>query len=141
MASRIKDYEGEEIVVGYEIARCMHAARCVKELPEVFDVSRKPWVLADGAPAERVAQQVARCPSGALTVRRPSGESLDPTPDEARIEVSANGPLYVSGAPAIVDADGDVVTDDRRVALCRCGASENKPFCDGTHAKVGFSTN
>lgn len=68
-----KSYEGEEIVVTFDPEVCRHAGECVRGLPEVFDTKRKPWILPDAAPAERVAEQVRRCPSGALGYEMPSG--------------------------------------------------------------------
>jgi CDGSH-type Zn-finger protein len=50
-----------------------------------------------------------------------------------------NGPLIVEGPVDLFDTEGNQVTLDKpRIALCRCGASSNKPFCDGTHSKIGF---
>jgi CDGSH-type Zn-finger protein len=54
------------------------------------------------------------------------------------ITVRKNGPYIVSGTAEVRDADGNVYPAKETVALCRCGASTNKPFCDGTHSKVGF---
>ena len=57
------------------------------------------------------------------------------------VEVLNNGPLWIDGIPSIITHDGKsiAVPEGRKgVALCRCGASENKPFCDGSHAKIGF---
>jgi uncharacterized Fe-S cluster protein YjdI len=66
----MQEYRAATFVVRYDPAICTHAANCVRQLPEVFDVSRSPWVKVDGAPEERVARQVAACPSGALTFER-----------------------------------------------------------------------
>ncbi|HRC77611.1 MAG TPA: CDGSH iron-sulfur domain-containing protein, partial [Kouleothrix sp.] len=49
-----------------------------------------------------------------------------------------NGPIEVLGAFSICDASGETCKDGGRAYLCRCGASANKPFCDGTHSKIGF---
>ena len=54
------------------------------------------------------------------------------------ITVRKDGPYLVSGAVELRDADGNAYPAKETVALCRCGASTNKPFCDGTHSKVGF---
>jgi hypothetical protein len=80
---------------------------------------------------------VARCPSGALRARRVGSE---PPKREQPLELraSANGPLLVSGGVRVVAADGTVLYEGERAALCRCGRSANKPFCDGTHKTVGF---
>ena len=60
--------------------------------------------------------------------------------DETTIEPRTNGPLFVRGRVRIVDPDGTLLREDTRVALCRCGGSQNKPFCDGTHRRIGFRT-
>ena len=58
---------------------------------------------------------------------------------DVTIHPSKNGPLIVDGPVDLFDTDGNQITLDKpRIALCRCGASSNKPFCDGTHSKIGF---
>jgi CDGSH-type Zn-finger protein len=51
---------------------------------------------------------------------------------------TVDGPTYLTGDLALMTADGDVALRDTRMALCRCGASQNKPFCDGSHRKSDF---
>jgi uncharacterized Fe-S cluster protein YjdI len=63
-----KDYVGEAVTVSFDPAVCIHAANCVKGLPAVFDTRQRPWIQPDGASAEEVVAQVARCPSGALRI-------------------------------------------------------------------------
>ena len=60
--------------------------------------------------------------------------------EEVVIKVMNNGPYRVEGPVKIVDADGNVIdtTGKARISLCRCGGSTTKPFCDGTHSKIGF---
>jgi uncharacterized Fe-S cluster protein YjdI len=67
-----KDYAGRDVTVSYDPEVCTHAAECVRGLPAVFDTKRRPWIQPDGADAERVVEQVARCPSGALRIERPT---------------------------------------------------------------------
>ena len=57
---------------------------------------------------------------------------------EATIETIKNGPYIVKGEVERRDAEGNVYPAEKRMALCRCGASTTKPFCDGTHSKIGF---
>jgi uncharacterized Fe-S cluster protein YjdI len=73
MPHRLQRYEGESLVVTFDPDVCTHSARCVKGLPAVFDVKKKPWVTLDGASAAEVEAQVGRCPSGALRVERRGG--------------------------------------------------------------------
>jgi CDGSH-type Zn-finger protein len=62
----------------------------------------------------------------------------EPVPEKNTAEVSRDGPINMSGDIEIVSATGEVLAEAKRVWLCRCGASANKPFCDGSHSKVGF---
>ena len=64
---KIKTYETDEIIVYWNAELCQHAAECVKGLPEVFEVGRRPWIMPDRAPAEEIARVIDRCPSGALS--------------------------------------------------------------------------
>ena len=92
----------------------------------------------DAATADEIEAAVALCPSGALrTRRRRAHKSARPT--ETRVRASSNGPLLVTGGVRVLDADGNVLYEGERAALCRCGGSANKPFCDGTHKTNGFS--
>jgi uncharacterized Fe-S cluster protein YjdI len=132
-----KEYATDEIVVEWEPRLCYHSQNCVRSLPQVFDSTRRPWVKVDAASADEVEAAVARCPSGALRTRRVGAPAKRP---EQPLEVCAseNGPLLVTGDVRILDADGAVVYEGERAALCRCGGSQNKPFCDGTHRTNGF---
>jgi uncharacterized Fe-S cluster protein YjdI len=132
-----KEYATGEIVVEWEPRLCFHSRNCVRSLPQVFDDSRRPWVKVDAASADEIEGAVGLCPSGALRTRRLGG----PAPKRLRpseLRASANGPLLVSGGVRILDAEGTVLYEGEKAALCRCGGSGNKPFCDGTHEKLGF---
>ncbi len=132
-----REYSTDEIVVEWEPSLCFHSHNCVRSLPQVFDPSQRPWVRVDAASADEVEAAVARCPSGALRTRR-TGVSRSVRVDATQIRASANGPLLVSGAVRVLDADGAVLFEGEKAALCRCGGSANKPFCDGTHKKIDF---
>lgn len=136
--AKIREYEGEGIVVRYDVLRCIHAAECVDGLRAVFDPDRRPWVDATAAPPDEIANVITRCPSGALNYQRIGGGEAETAPAENVIRVEANGPLYLRGQVEINDDQGRVVRADTRVALCRCGASENKPFCDNSHRRISF---
>jgi uncharacterized Fe-S cluster protein YjdI len=135
--SLTKEYATDEIVVEWEPRLCFHSQNCVRSLPQVFDDSRRPWVKVDAATADEIEVAVARCPSGALRTRR-IGVRPPRRQQPLEVRASANGPLLLSGGVRILDTDGAVLYEGERAALCRCGQSENKPFCDGTHKKVGF---
>jgi len=135
----MKEYATDEIVVEWEPRLCSHSHNCVRSLPQVFDESRRPWVKVDAATADEVAAAVSLCPSGALRTRRvgaPAAKRQETPTSEVR--ASASGPLLVSGGVRIVDAEGNVLYEGEKAALCRCGGSSNKPFCDGTHKTNGF---
>jgi uncharacterized Fe-S cluster protein YjdI len=131
-----KEYATDEIVVEWEPRLCYHSRNCVRSLPQVFDESRRPWVTVDAATADEVEAAVARCPSGALRTRR-LGVAAAKREEPLELRASSNGPLLVSGGVRIEDAEGNVLFEGERAALCRCGGSGNKPFCDGTHEKIG----
>jgi len=81
-------------------------------------------------------QVIEACPTGALQYSR-EGSNESP-PARATATVSPDGPIYLRGQLTIADAGGNVVESGTRLALCRCGASSRKPFCDGSHEKTGF---
>lgn len=137
---RMKSYWGTGIEVTYDVKRCIHAAECVRGLPEVFDTKKRPWVMPDNADADLVGEVVMRCPTGALHFVRSDGSSGEILPEKNTIVVTENGPLYVLGDVKVVTADGETLLEDTRVALCRCGHSKNKPFCDNSHWKTGFES-
>ncbi|NIW35222.1 MAG: hypothetical protein GWN32_01155 [Gemmatimonadetes bacterium] len=138
MSEKVREYEGRDIAVKFDLRRCIHAEECVHGLPDVFDRDRRPWVNPDGADADRIAEVVMRCPTGALQFERRDGGPAEPVPDENVVRAEPDGPLYVRGDVEIVDSDGTIVLGDTRVAFCRCGASNNKPFCDNAHLDSGF---
>lgn len=129
-----KTYSNGEITVVWQPARCIHSHRCFQGLPAVFDPSRKPWVDVEAASSNEIARQVRACPSGALSLAEDDPAAVPVT----RIELRRNGPLRVAGPALIVDADGRETVHAGPVVLCRCGASKNKPFCDGSHRDVKF---
>lgn len=135
--TRVRRYEGEHVVVTYDARRCIHAAECVHGLPGVFDTAARPWIQPGKTDASRVLEVVARCPTGALHAHPKDGPGEIPDP-QASIREVVDGPLHVRGRIEIVDHEGNVVATDTRVALCRCGASKNKPFCDNSHEQTGF---
>lgn len=135
---RRKTYTAEGIAIHYEPRRCTHVAECVFGLPGTFDPSRRPWIDPDSASAEAIARVIERCPTGALHYDRRDGGPAEAPADVNRVRISRHGPLYLRGRIELVAEDGAVIGRDVRVALCRCGASENAPFCDNHHRQVGF---
>lgn len=138
MSATGKTYFGEAIDVSFDTARCIHAAECVRGLPAVFDRSRRPWVLPDAAAAEEIAAVVERCPTGALHYARHDGGPVEASDAQNTVQVQAHGPYYVRGRLRVVTAEGTLLIDDVRLALCRCGQSQHKPFCDNAHLAAHF---
>ena len=91
----------------------------------------------EGAEAQKIIAQVARCPSGALSIER-ADEAAQKADSEVRVQILKNGPLIVQGTQRILHADGREEVVETKAAYCRCGASGKKPFCDGSHTGIGF---
>jgi uncharacterized Fe-S cluster protein YjdI len=134
-----KTYTHEGVTVVWQPALCIHSTNCFHGLPGVFDPNRRPWIDASAADAQAIIDQVAKCPSGALSIA--TGANAPPAARPAAattIDVLRDGPLLVQGTVTLKRADGTTETKEGSTALCRCGASKNKPFCDGSHKAVGF---
>ena len=129
-------YRGARITIHDNRALCAHSGVCTDGLPGVFRLGNEPWIDADGADAAAAIAIIQRCPSGALTYTL-DGASPTPGLRELLITASANGPYFVSGGLEL-RCEGATPRDPRRYALCRCGGSKNKPFCDGTHWAIRF---
>jgi CDGSH-type Zn-finger protein/uncharacterized Fe-S cluster protein YjdI len=139
MKSVIKRYTSAAIDVTYDVERCIHVAECVRGLPQVFNKAARPWVSPQNAPADEVAEVILRCPTGALHYQRKDGGTPESAPPRNRIVIAPNGPHYVRGAVIIKNTDGDILLEDTRIALCRCGKSDNKPVCDNAHITARFA--
>jgi len=134
-----RTYESGDLRVLWDSQRCIHVAACIRALPRVFNPLARPWVRMDAASADAIIDAVMRCPTGALRYER------DGAPPEApdvpsTVQVIANGPLLVRGDLHVMSSNGETIARETRLALCRCGASENKPFCDNAHRRIGFVT-
>ena len=134
-----KRYESATIAVTYDPRKCIHAARCVKGSPGVFKPGERPWIRPENADADSLARIVAECPTGSLRYERLDGGPAEAIPTEIAITVQKDGPMYVRGPVPVFDAAGNRWEDaGHRYALCRCGGSGNKPYCDNTHLTMGF---
>ncbi|HEX3932853.1 MAG TPA: (4Fe-4S)-binding protein [Nocardioides sp.] len=132
-----RTYRGTDIEVTFDDDLCIHATECVRGLSEVFDRDHRPWIRPDDAPAEQVSMVVERCPTGALTYRRLDGQVDERTRPVTVVTTVENGPLVLRGDLVVRRTDGQLERLPR-AALCRCGRSGNKPFCDGSHLAAGF---
>ncbi|MDO5979935.1 (4Fe-4S)-binding protein [Flavivirga spongiicola] len=136
--SKIKEYSNGETTVVWEAEKCIHSAICAKGLSEVFKPKERPWIKIDAASTDAIINQVKQCPSGAL--RYYMNAEGDKTAEvlETKVEVLKNGPLLVYGTLKVTHKDGTQETKNKTTAFCRCGASANKPFCDGAHVANEF---
>ncbi len=145
MPQKTFHYTNGEITIEWKPETCIHSTICFKGLGEVFNPQRRPWIEMSHADTEKIKQQIHQCPSGALSYTVNEKEPvLSPLPDVKEdvklttIECLKNGPYLVRETITIKKADGTEETRVGSTALCRCGASASKPFCDGSHGKIGF---
>lgn len=139
-------YTNNEVTVVWKPNVCIHSTLCWKGLIEVFNPKERPWIKIDGAATEKIIEQVRKCPSGALSyylnteglADEPADKVVAESANMIKVEVTPNGPYLIKTECLIVHSDGREETKTGTVALCRCGASGNKPYCDGGHRKIGF---
>lgn len=131
------NYPGDEVSVEWDGRLCIHVGECGRADNELFVGGREPWCEPRVVSVEEVVEVIERCPTGALTYRRDDGKA-ERAADRNTIVVSNNGPLYLRGELDIENAGDDMPGVRFRAALCRCGASKNKPFCDNSHEDAGF---
>jgi uncharacterized Fe-S cluster protein YjdI len=143
----IKDYSNGEITVFWHPELCIHSANCLIGLPEVFNTKKRPWINVHASNSKEIMKIIDTCPSRALTYLK-STKFITSKPRKsskkkskfARIQILKNGPLLVTGNFIIRDQKKKKVKITNEVAaLCRCGASLKKPFCDGAHQTTGFT--
>lgn len=159
-----RKYRNNEITVYWKPSACIHASYCYRELLEVFDPSRRPWIDLNESTTERIIEVVNLCPTEALSwkwndeeknepvesdqlnhikFRRP--ELLNAPPERinedepASVKVMVDGPIVLKGNFTIIYGDTTRKVTDGLVSICRCGASDHLPFCDGSHRKIGFN--
>lgn len=133
------NYAGSRITIHDNRGICAHAGYCTDHLSAVFKMGEEPWIDPDGGRIESIVDVVKNCPSGALSYTLDDNEYRH-APQRAEIVVIKDGPYRVGGVELADQALGQGVTSGR-YTLCRCGASKNKPFCDGSHWNVGFKDN
>ena len=131
-------YPGEKATVSWNGKLCIHIGECGRADGDLFVGGRKPWCQPDLASDDETEEVVLRCPTGALSVKFADGSRVEQAPAINSIQVAYNGPLFVRGDLQIDDAPTDVAGLKFRAALCRCGASKNKPYCDNSHLDANF---
>ncbi len=135
-----KGYSNNEVTVFWDKDKCIHSANCVNSLKSVFNPQNRPWINMQGAESEEIISVVKNCPSGALSYKRNNemNEQKNNQGEEISIKVNKGGPYLIKGKVKITDKDGTETVKEGSVALCRCGESQNKPYCDGNHKNKEF---
>jgi CDGSH-type Zn-finger protein/uncharacterized Fe-S cluster protein YjdI len=134
MPPKIEEVRGQKVVIRFEAGKCIHSRSCVLGRPDVFVPNvQGEWIHPDRATPEEVAELAHNCPSGAIQYEwLHGGGEVGPVVNTVRVRengpLAIHAPLQIAGQPA-----------GYRATLCRCGASKNKPWCDGSHAAAGFS--
>jgi CDGSH-type Zn-finger protein/truncated hemoglobin YjbI len=142
---RRDSYVGIQLTVLDNRGLCAHSGFCSDRLPTVFHAGEEPFVTPSGGRLDEIVRAVRACPSGALSYAIDGVEAraqVNQVRDPA-IEVSKDGPYRVTGGVPLVDERGDAVPRNEgasleHYSLCRCGKSQNKPFCSGMHWYANF---
>lgn len=141
MKQKSKEYKSENITVVWKPNNCIHSEKCFSGLPEVFNPNLRPWVNVHAATEQEIIDQVSRCPSKALSYyKNDEGNKKEFTniKDHTRIEIVKDGPVLVFGNSTVKYRNRTRIKTDPVTAFCRCGASRNKPYCDGSHKRIEF---
>ncbi len=147
VADRRDTYPGVGVTVLDNRGICAHSGFCTDRLATVFHAGSEPFVTPSGGRADEIIAAVRACPSGALSYAvdgREAREQVDQANREPAIEVSKDGPYRVTGSLPLADGDGraeprDAGASTEHYSLCRCGHSQNKPFCSGMHWYINFA--
>ncbi len=136
-----KTYSSGNLNVIWKPSKCIHSGICVAMLPEVYQPNRKPWITPEKADTQSLIEQIRKCPSGALTYTMNDVSTIEEKrdPKTTSMTIRKNGPLVFTGEAVLIRADGKEEALIGTTTFCRCGASENKPYCDGNHRKIGFT--
>ena len=160
MEGENREYKNDDITLFWQPGKCVHATTCYRELIEVFNPRKRPWVNMAGAPTERIIEIINKCPTEALTFKwnddaknkelensknskLKTGVSpvfAEPSIKPVIVQAMKDGPLVVQGTFDVFNEKGEKLKHMAMTSFCRCGASNNPPFCDGFHRKIGFSS-
>lgn len=136
VSSRQTVYPGTGIIVKDDRSLCIHAGFCVSEVTNVWQMTQDS---TDPDVRAQIMKMIDQCPSGALAYALAPGSDTVEIDLPKEIALTPDGALWASGGIPVERADGQPCEVRNRITLCRCGASENKPFCDGAHENSGFS--
>lgn len=131
-------FVGRHITIHDNRQLCAHAGVCTDRLASVFRSDEEPWIDADGAAVDAIIDTIRRCPSGALSYSIDGIEAQDQQ-RPPQVSVTKNGPYAVTGGVELVGVARPAGASTEHYTLCRCGASKNKPFCDGSHWDIEFT--
>ena len=144
-------YPGQQVTIFDNRGICQHSGLCTDRLATVFRTDQEPFVAPSGGRLDEIVRAVRDCPSGALSLAFDGADDRDEARDltdwhagrERAIEVTQDGPYRVTGGIGLTDGTGADVpraagSSREHYALCRCGHSQNKPFCSGMHWYAGF---
>lgn len=134
MAQSVEEIRGTKVVIRFDGSKCIHSRHCVLDRPDVFVPNVEgEWIHPDNASPEGIAEIARNCPSGAIAFERLDGGDNEAAPLVNVVRVRENGPLALHADFTIL-GHGSAL----RATLCRCGASNNKPYCDGSHTQAKF---
>lgn len=136
--AKTREYTNGEVTIVWKPESCIHSGICVKGLPNVFRPKVRPWIRIEKGSTEDLINQVKRCPSGALSYYLNGEKNDNAEVIETKVEVLKNGPLLVYGILRVVGKHGEAEIKSKTTAFCRCGKSNNKPYCDGAHVEAEF---
>ena len=132
----LKNYEGKEINITFNRSICSGAAYCVKKFPNIYSESSSTnWISPDKGTIEEVIRSIKNCPSGALSYEL-NGKREFENFDKPTLHIKKRGPLNVKGDFELEKMSFSTHANVHKYALCRCGNSKNKPFCDYTHETI-----
>lgn len=135
MGDAVEIVESETVRILFEGSKCIHSRNCVLSRPDVFVPNVEgAWIHPERASTEEIVELAHLCPSGAIRFERKDGGSPEAPPKVNLARLRENGPLAFHAEIALSGTTGAV-----RLTLCRCGASRNKPYCDGSHAAANFT--
>ncbi len=127
---------GTGITVRDDRSICVHAGFCGNRVTNIW---KQVADTDDSLVRLAVINEVEKCPSGALTYRFDGEESDNEVDRPVQVSVIDDGPIWATGSIPVTTSGGDELEVRARVTLCRCGASANKPLCDGSHKDAGFT--
>jgi uncharacterized Fe-S cluster protein YjdI len=136
-----RKYTNGEVTIVWKPSECIHSGICFRGLGEVFDPKKRPWITPERSTTDKIVEQIKKCPSGALSyyLNRDADDSPVDIIAETIVETMPNGPLMVYGNVTVKDSNGTLTRKNNATAFCRCGGSANKPYCDGSHKRNGFT--